>query len=96
MPADFGPCPPCPSSQNLLCLNIASGLGAVVPNPFFTWTAGAALPAILGLVLTPLLVYKLLPPTVTHTPEAPMQVCCVGVDYQVPRLLAYQSTSRRL
>lgn len=54
----------------------------MVPNPFYTWTAGAALPAILGLVLTPLLVYKLLPPTVTHTPEAPMQVCCVGVDYQ--------------
>eukprot|EP00798_Chlamydomonas_sp_ICE-L_P023569 gene23569-9093_t len=45
------------SAQNLLCLDLAKELGAVVPNQFFTWMAGAALPAIV----------------VTDTPEAPKE-----------------------
>ena len=37
---------------------MAKELGAVVPDQFFQWMAGAALPAIAGLFLTPLLLYK--------------------------------------
>lgn len=61
------------SAQNLLCLNMAAELGAVVPNQFFQWMAGAAVPALAGILLTPLLMYKLCPPTVTDTPEAPKE-----------------------
>mmetsp|Transcript_912 Transcript_912/g.1363 ORF Transcript_912/g.1363 Transcript_912/m.1363 type:complete len:565 (+) Transcript_912:100-1794(+) len=59
------------SAQNLLCLNLAYELGAEVPNQFFQWMAGAALPSIVGMVVTILLVYKLCPPGITETPEAP-------------------------
>jgi DASS family divalent anion:Na+ symporter len=46
------------SAQNLLCLDMAKELGATVPNAFVNWTAGAALPAIVGLFLSPLVIYK--------------------------------------
>lgn len=59
------------SAQNLLCLNMAAKLGAVVPDAFATWFVGASLPSLVGLALTPLLVYKLYPPEVKQTPEAP-------------------------
>ncbi|PNW81792.1 hypothetical protein CHLRE_06g260450v5 [Chlamydomonas reinhardtii] len=59
------------SAQNLLCLKLAGELGAVVPNQFATWLAGAFVPAIVGTLLTPLILYKLSPPTITDTPDAP-------------------------
>jgi DASS family divalent anion:Na+ symporter len=46
--------------QNLLCLDMAKELGAVVNDQFFQWMAGAALPAITGLFLTPFLLYKVI------------------------------------
>lgn len=61
------------SAQNLLCLNMAAELGAVVPNQFFTWMAGAALPSIVGMLITPFIIFKLCPPEVTDTPEAPKE-----------------------
>jgi DASS family divalent anion:Na+ symporter len=59
------------SAQNLLCLNMAAKLGAVVPDSFATWFIGASVPCLVGLALTPLLVYKLYPPEIKETPEAP-------------------------
>ncbi|KAG2438480.1 hypothetical protein HXX76_005033 [Chlamydomonas incerta] len=59
------------SAQNLLCLKLAGELGAVVPNQFATWLAGAFVPAVVGTLLTPLILYKLMPPTITDTPDAP-------------------------
>lgn len=52
------------SAQNLLCLNLAAKLGAVVPNPWMTWFIGAFPPALIGLIITPLLLFKLYPPEV--------------------------------
>lgn len=61
------------SAQNLLCLKLAAELGAVVPNQFAAWTLGAFVPATIGMLLTPLLLYKLHPPALTDTPEAPKE-----------------------
>lgn len=36
------------SAQNLLCLNLAAELGAVVNDQFYQWIAGAALPCLIG------------------------------------------------
>ncbi len=36
------------SAQNLLCLNMAAELGAVVPDQFMNWFLGAAAPTIVG------------------------------------------------
>ena len=55
---------PCLCPQNLLCLDIAKELGVDIPDPFFIWTAGAALPSLVGLVGTPLLLYNLMRPEV--------------------------------
>lgn len=59
------------SAQNLLCLDLAKELGAVVPDQFFNWMAGAALPSLVGLIITPLIIFKLMPPELKETPEAP-------------------------
>ncbi|EFJ52818.1 hypothetical protein VOLCADRAFT_86172 [Volvox carteri f. nagariensis] len=59
------------SAQNLLCLKLAGELGAVVPNQFVTWALGAVVPATVGMIATPLLLYKMMPPTIKDTPEAP-------------------------
>ena len=61
------------AAQNLLCLDIAKGLGVEIASPFVQWTAGCALPALLGLVLTPLLCFNMVPPEITDTPAAPRQ-----------------------
>lgn len=61
------------AAQNLLCLDMAGAVGAVVPNAFYTWLSGAALPAIVGLIATPLMLYKVMPPELKETPEAPKE-----------------------
>ncbi|KAG2492701.1 hypothetical protein HYH03_009114 [Edaphochlamys debaryana] len=61
------------SAQNLLCLKLAGELGAVVPNQFAAWLMGAVVPATVGLLLTPVILYKLMPPEIKDTPEAPAQ-----------------------
>lgn len=61
------------AAQNLLSLKIAASLGIVVASPWLTWFKAACVPAIIGLLVTPLLVYKLYPPEVQNTPEAPAQ-----------------------
>ena len=43
----------------------------IVPNPWVTWFKAASLPAIVCLLLTPLILYKLYPPVIKDTPEAP-------------------------
>ena len=59
------------SADNLLCFDLAKEMGVDI-TPLH-WTTGCALPALLGLILTPLLVFKMVPPDVTDTPEAPRQ-----------------------
>ena len=60
------------AAQNLLSLKLAAGLGIVIVSPWLTWFKAACVPALVGLLLTPLLVYKLYPPEITDTPEAPI------------------------
>ncbi|EIE27528.1 Sodium/sulfate symporter [Coccomyxa subellipsoidea C-169] len=61
------------AAQNLLCMKLAAELGVNIPSPWVTWFKGAAVPALLGLLITPLIMYKLVPPEVKDTPEAPKQ-----------------------
>lgn len=61
------------AAQNLLSMKLAASLGVVVMSPWITWFKAACVPAIIGLLVTPLLVYKLYPPEITDTPEAPAQ-----------------------
>ncbi|KIY99148.1 2-oxoglutarate/malate translocator Flags: Precursor [Monoraphidium neglectum] len=60
-------------AQNLLCINLAAKLGAVVPDVWMNWFIGCLPQAVLGMVITPLLLFKQYPPEVKETPEAPGQ-----------------------
>jgi len=60
------------AAQNLLALKLASEVtGTAISNPWVTWAVAAVLPAVVALAVTPYAVYKLLPPEVTSTPDAP-------------------------
>ncbi|XP_073154487.1 dicarboxylate transporter 2.1, chloroplastic-like [Henckelia pumila] len=59
------------AAQNLLCIKLAESLGVVVPNRWITWLKAAVVPALVSLVSTPFIVYKLYPPEVKATPDAP-------------------------
>ncbi|XP_057502453.1 dicarboxylate transporter 2.1, chloroplastic-like [Actinidia eriantha] len=59
------------AAQNLLCLRLAEELGVVVANPWVSWFVAASLPAIVALLATPLVLYKLYPPEIKDTPDAP-------------------------
>jgi len=59
------------AAQNLLCLKLAAELGAPIGDPWVTWFKGAFVPSVLGLLTIPYIIYKLDPPEITETPEAP-------------------------
>ena len=52
------------AAQNLLSLKLAASLGIVIASPWLTWFKAACVPAIVGLAVTPLLVFKLFPPEI--------------------------------
>lgn len=43
----------------------------VVLNPWVSWFKAASLPAFIALLATPLVLYKLYPPEIKDTPDAP-------------------------
>ncbi|KAF5733357.1 Dicarboxylate transport 2.1 [Tripterygium wilfordii] len=59
------------AAQNLLCLKLAEELGVIISCPWVSWFKAASLPAIVSLLLTPLVLYKLYPPEIKDTPDAP-------------------------
>lgn len=59
------------AAQNLLCIKLAEELGLIVSNPWVTWFKAASLPALVCLLATPLILYKLYPPEIKDTPDAP-------------------------
>lgn len=59
------------AAQNLLCLKLAEALGVIISNPWVSWFKAASLPAIVSLLATPLILYKLYPPEIKDTPDAP-------------------------
>ncbi|KAJ1290050.1 hypothetical protein BS78_02G212400 [Paspalum vaginatum] len=59
------------AAQNLLCLKLAEELGVIIKNPWVSWFKAASLPAIVSLLATPYLLYKIFPPHTKDTPDAP-------------------------
>ncbi|KAF5448462.1 hypothetical protein F2P56_028997 [Juglans regia] len=59
------------AAQNLLCLKLAEELGVIVTSPWLAWFKAASLPALVSLLATPLILYKLYPPEMKDTPDAP-------------------------
>ena len=60
------------AAQNLLTLKLAAEVsGVAMSSPWLSWFAASCVPALLALAVTPLLVYKLAPPEIKQTPEAP-------------------------
>ena len=52
------------AAQNLLCLDLAAQAGVAVSSPWMTWFIAAAPPCLLGMLVTPLIMYKARPPRV--------------------------------
>ncbi|KAK4846146.1 hypothetical protein QYF36_013672 [Acer negundo] len=50
---------------------LAESLGVIISNPWVSWFKAASLPAIISLLATLLILYKLYPPEIKDTPEAP-------------------------
>ncbi|KAJ7968257.1 Dicarboxylate transporter 2.1, chloroplastic [Quillaja saponaria] len=59
------------AAQNLLCMKLAEELGVIVSSPWVSWFKASSLPAFVSLLATPLILYKLYPPEIKDTPEAP-------------------------
>eukprot|EP00213_Chloropicon_mariensis_P002813 CAMPEP_0197474288 /NCGR_PEP_ID=MMETSP1309-20131121/5746_1 /TAXON_ID=464262 /ORGANISM="Genus nov. species nov., Strain RCC998" /LENGTH=566 /DNA_ID=CAMNT_0043013885 /DNA_START=269 /DNA_END=1969 /DNA_ORIENTATION=- len=59
------------AAQNTLGLVLAANLGYAVSNPWITWFKAGIVPGLAGLALTPFIVYKLMPPEIKETPDAP-------------------------
>ncbi|XP_073281556.1 dicarboxylate transporter 2.1, chloroplastic-like [Primulina huaijiensis] len=59
------------AAQNLLCIKLAESLGVIVPNRWITWLKAAVIPALISLLSTPIIVYKIYPPEIKATPDAP-------------------------
>lgn len=56
-------------AANPLAAELAAQQGVAIS--WALWAAAASVPGLLSLVLVPLLVYRLYPPQISHTPEAP-------------------------
>ncbi|PIA64402.1 hypothetical protein AQUCO_00100112v1 [Aquilegia coerulea] len=59
------------AAQNLLCLKLAEELGVEIASPWVSWFKAASLPAIVSLLVTPFVLYKIFPPKTKDTPDAP-------------------------
>lgn len=46
------------AAQNLLALKLATELGVIIASPWLTWFKAAVVPAFVGLMLTPVLLYN--------------------------------------
>lgn len=46
------------AAQNLLCMKLASELGVGIASPWVTWFTAALAPALVGLLVTPLIMYR--------------------------------------
>ncbi|CAK9174064.1 unnamed protein product [Ilex paraguariensis] len=59
------------AAQNLICLKLAEELGVIVASPWVSWFKAASLPALISLLASPFVLYKLYPPEIKDTPDAP-------------------------
>jgi len=60
------------AAQNMLTMKLGQdAANFTISNPWPTWLLGSCVPALLTLLLTPLLLYYVFPPEIKETPEAP-------------------------
>ncbi|KAL4428826.1 hypothetical protein ABPG77_005264 [Micractinium sp. CCAP 211/92] len=59
------------AAQNLLCMKLAAEMGVAIAAPWVTWVKASVVPALAGLLITPLIMYNLFAPEIKDTPEAP-------------------------
>ncbi|XP_076904387.1 dicarboxylate transporter 2.1, chloroplastic-like [Bidens hawaiensis] len=59
------------AAQNMLCIKLADSLGVKIKSPWVSWFKAACFPALASLMLTPLIIYKIFPPEIKHTADAP-------------------------
>ncbi|MCO5600848.1 hypothetical protein L7F22_054964 [Adiantum nelumboides] len=59
------------AAQNLLCIKLAEELGVMFSNPWVQWFEAASVPGIVALLANPIILYKLSPPEIKDTPDAP-------------------------
>jgi di/tricarboxylate transporter len=72
------------AAQNLLCLKLAAELGVAIGSPWVTWFKGAVGPALLGLAVTPLIIFKVLRKSLSLSLSLSPCVCvCVCVCARV-------------
>lgn len=60
------------AAQNLLCLKLAEGLGVKVSSKWLTWLKVSCVPAVVSILVTPVVLYKIFPPEMKDTPDAPI------------------------
>ncbi|XP_006353199.1 dicarboxylate transporter 2.1, chloroplastic-like [Solanum tuberosum] len=60
------------AAQNLLCVKLAEGLGVQVSSKWLTWLKASCIPAVISLLVTPVVLYKIFPPEMKDTPDAPL------------------------
>ena len=63
------------AAQNLLCLKLATEMGVVISSPWVTWLKGAFAPALVGLLVTPFIMYKVSP---LSQMRSPLCLCLPG------------------
>ena len=63
------------AAQNLLCLDLAAQAGIKLASPWLDWFIAAAPPCIVGILLTPLIMYKVCAKQSEH--EC-LLVCCLA------------------
>ncbi len=71
------------AAQNLLCMKLASELGVVIASPWVTWFTAALVPALVGLTVTPLIMYKARPLNLVYL----LRVTGLGCVTEVPDAL---------
>ncbi|MCD9644799.1 cytochrome P450-dit2 [Datura stramonium] len=60
------------AAQNLLCVKLAEGLDVNISSKWLTWFKASCIPALISLLATPVILYKIFPPEMKDTPDAPL------------------------
>ena len=60
------------AAQNLLCNKLAGSIGVPMAS-WGSWFQASCVPGIISLILTPYIIFKLFPPEIKETPDAPAE-----------------------
>lgn len=59
------------AAQNLLCIKLAESIDVKIEQRWITWLKASCFPGLVSLLTTPIILYKIYPPHLKSTPEAP-------------------------